>query len=270
MKKMIVIGLICILVGVVICGAAYAMRGNADLKDTNVSFSGNDVNNINISAGIAHIRILKSADNSNEIVIKAEDIILEDFKCEIKNDDTLKISYNPSSVKFWFITLPSFGSGIDKAKINIYIPEGKVFNEFIFDGGVGKIEAEQINAQSIKIDGGVGEYDVRNITTGSLKVNGGVGSIKINGVINGDTRIDCGVGSVKLSGQANGDIRIKGGVGSINMDLTGNVGDYNIKADKGIGSIKLNGSKMPDSVRNGGKYDIDVDAGVGSIDINIK
>jgi len=272
MKKMMITGLVCVFIGVVLCGAAYAMNtntGNADLSSDNISFLADGVSKINIGAGVAHIRILKGDVNSTDITIKAENIIVENFNCDLE-DNTLKISYNPNSHKFGFVSLPKIGFINKEAQIDIYIPDGQIFDEFIFDCGVGKIETEQINAQSIIIKDGVGEYDIKNLIAGNLDITGGVGEIKINGVINGNTKIDCGVGSVKLSGQANGDIKIKGGVGEIKLDLTGNVDDYNIKAEHGIGSIHLNGGKIPKSTQANGKYKIDIDAGVGSIDVNIK
>ena len=54
------------------------------------------------------------------------------------------------------------------------------------------------------------------------------------------------------------------------LDLKGDIDDYNIKADKGVGSIKINGSSASNTNKNNAKYNLDINAGVGSININIK
>ncbi|MCL1859689.1 MAG: DUF4097 domain-containing protein [Oscillospiraceae bacterium] len=272
MKKILIIGIILILIGGVFCGAAYAVGErymDSQVVDVSAAYSSDKVNKINITENVANIKFLRSG--GGDIIVKAENIAESEFKCLLTEDNILQISYNPRSVKFGFINLPSFIFDWKNKSpvINIYIPEGKIFEEVKFNGGVGSINVEQINAKSLIIGGGVGEYNIKNMITENLRIDGGVGSVKIDGIINGDTKIDGGVGEVKITGQANGNIKLSTGVGSADLDLTGNVGDYNFKVNRGVGSIRLNGSKMPDSIQNGGKYNIDINAGVGSININI-
>ena len=271
MKKILVIGVIFILIGGVFCGVAYAVGErymDSKVSDMVDVFSADKINKISIDDNVANIKFLKS--DNGEITVKAENVVESEYKCSVTEDNVLKISYNPSSIKFGFITLPSFMLKSTTPVINVYIPDGKEFEEVKFKGGVGSIDVAQINAESLIIGGGVGAYNIENMTTEYLKIDGGVGSIKINGIINGDSDIDCGVGEVKITGEANGNIKLSTGVGSATLNLTGNVSDYNIKADKGLGSIKLNGSKMPSSIDNGGKYNIKINAGVGSINITIR
>jgi len=274
MKKVIIIGVIFILLGGIFCGAAYA--AGERYVDSKLSdgffevFVLDDVNKIYITDIVASVEISKY--EGSGIAVKAENIVETDFKCSLDKNGVLEISYNPDAIKFGFISLPSFIFDWKNKSpvISVYIPDGKMFDEVKFDGGVGSVNAEQINARSLIIGGGVGEYNIKDMITENLKIDGGVGSVKINGIINGDTKIDAGVGEIKITGQANGNIKLNTGVGNATLDLTGNINDYNIKADRGIGSIRLNGNKMPDSIQNDGKYNIDIDAGVGSININIK
>jgi len=273
MKKMLVIGIIFILIGGVFCGAAYAFGEryiSAELTDASVSFTAETITKINISEHVAEIKFIKSG-STGDISVKAENILESEFKCELVNN-TLKVSYNPSTIKLGFIVMPTsiFNWNNRSPVINIYIPEGRSFDEIYFGGGVGRVAAEEINAKSLVLAGGVGEYNINNMNAGNLEIDGGVGSVKLNGTVNGDTKIDGGVGEIKISGQLNGNIKLKTGVGSTKLDLTGNISDYNIKVDKGVGSIKLNGNKIEGTYQNNGKYNFDIDAGVGSIDIYIK
>ena len=273
MKRILIIGIILILLGGVFCGAAYALGEkyvDSQLSGSSAVFSSNEVNKIYISDIVADIKFYKS--ESGDIAVKAENIVESEFKCQL-NGGTLEISYNPETIKFGFISLPSFifepAWKTNSPVIEVYIPEGKIFDEVYFNGGLGSIETEQLNAKSLIINGGVGDYDIKNIYVESLKIGVGMGSVKIDGIINGDTKIEGGVGDIKITGQANGNIKINAGMGNITLNMAGNLWDYNIKADKGLGSINLNGKKMPDLIKNGGTYNIDIDAGVGSIDINI-
>jgi len=274
MKKIIIIGLIFILLGGVFCGAAYAAGekyGDSQLGGTSDSYLTDDANKIYISNYAAEIEILKS--DSGKIEVETENIAVNDFKCSV-NNSTLEISYNPGTVNFGFISIPSFvlDSGFNSKNpvIRIYIPEEKIFDEIKFDGGLGSIDIEQLKSEAVIIKGGAGSYNIKNMITEKLDITVGMGSVKISGIINGDTKIEGGAGSFKLSGQANGNIKIKTGMGSATLDLAGNTGDYNIKVSKGMGSVSLNGGKMPDSVKNGGKYNLDISSGAGSININIK
>ena len=275
MKKILIIGLVCILIGGLFVGAAYSLGEryiDTNLTSSDVSFTTDDVKNITVGDHIAEIRFVKDTGSSGNITVKAENIIESEYSCSLANG-ALDISYSPKSVKIGIISLPPFMfnfNNINKPSIiTVYIPNGKIFDEVYFKGGVGKVEAEQINAQSFTAEGGVGAYDIKDMTTGTLNVKVGVGSVKINGVINGDTKIEGGVGEVIISGRANGNIKLSAGVGSVILNLTGNVQDYNIKANKGLGGINLNGKDISDSINNNGKYNLDIDAGVGSININI-
>ena len=270
MKKMFIIAVIFIGAGALFCGAAYAAGSryvDSNLTDVSAAFTTNDISKIEINEHVAEIKFLKT--NDSEIRVQAENIIESEFECFV-NSSKLEISYNPNTVRFGFISLPRAFITYKTPVITVYIPEGKFFDEVHFGGGVGRTYVEEIITDSLVISGGVGEYDIKNIIAGSLRLDSGVGSVKINGTVNGGSRIECGVGEVRISGELNGDIKLKTGVGSVRLDLSGNPDDYNIKTDSGVGTIKLNGSKMPGSVNNGGKYNLDIDAGVGSINVNIK
>ncbi|MCL2772291.1 MAG: DUF4097 domain-containing protein [Oscillospiraceae bacterium] len=275
-KIIIIIGVVFILAGGLFCGAAYALGENyVDGKTTDISedFTSGDVNKLNINNTIASVKIFKGDDNAaGSISIQAENVIESELKCDLSNN-ILTISYNPTTVKFGFITLPSglFNWNKSSPVINIYIPADKLFDEVYFTGNIGNINIDDISAKDFTIDSGVGNFSADNMTvSGNLNIGNRVGGSDINAVINGQTKIDGGVGSINVSGQANGDITINGGVGSINMDLSGSVTAYAYNVKGGLGSIKLNGNKINDSWRSAGDYNIKIDGGVGSININIK
>ena len=253
MKKILVVGMIFILIGGVFCGAAYAAGEKyADSKMTNITktFAVSGIDKIYIEDYVGSIRIFEGENSSGEILIVAENVAETWFRCE-QSGETLNISYNPTMIKFGFISLPAFVIEPFWSKnpsISVYIPEGKQFSEVCFGGGVGDTEIERIQAKSFVINGGLGNYDIKNMYAENLEIKGGVGDVKIGGTIAGD-------------------IKINGGVGNIRLNLKGDADDYNVKSKSGLGNIKV-GGKAPSATTHG-KYNIIIDGGVGDMDINI-
>ena len=66
-------------------------------------------------------------------------------------------------------------------------------------------------------------------------------------------------------------VRINAGIGNLELNIQGNKENYTIKADKGIGSIKIDGKEMVDDVTYGdGENNIKIDGGIGSINVDFK
>ena len=80
-----------------------------------------------------------------------------------------------------------------------------------------------------------------------------------------------GVGEVNLIASLIGKNEINAGVGSLNIDLQGEKESYKIQADKGLGSVKIDGREISNGETFGdGENYIEVDGGVGNIDIDFK
>ena len=68
-----------------------------------------------------------------------------------------------------------------------------------------------------------------------------------------------------------GNSRISAGIGEINLTLIGNKEDYQITADKGIGSIKIENQECSSNTTYGSGYNkIKIDGGIGSIIVDYK
>jgi hypothetical protein len=69
-----------------------------------------------------------------------------------------------------------------------------------------------------------------------------------------------------------GDLGIKCGVGQTSLDINGNINDYFITADQGVGSITINGQGIPEN-GTGSKSApnrIDINGGVGPVNLTFK
>ena len=126
----------------------------------------------------------------------------------------------------------SFINGYDPEVI-LYVPEEYVFEKVNISVGAGAVEMEEARSEFISIECGAGLADCKNLVSENIELTNGVGKIQI---------------SVK-----------------------GDVSDYYVSAENGIGSISINGEKY-------NKEDFDKNApnkltaenGVGEISINFE
>ena len=84
-------------------------------------------------------------------------------------------------------------------------------------------------------------------------------------------KADLGMGEFVFSGRLTGKSKIDSGVGAINIKLLDNSNNYTINADKGIGSITLDGKKLEENrVYGNGQNYLDIDGGIGEIKIDFE
>ncbi|MBQ2836377.1 MAG: DUF4097 family beta strand repeat protein [Clostridia bacterium] len=104
-----------------------------------------------------------------------------------------------------------------------------------------------------------------------VKINVGVGKVTISsGTIN-DLDFDMGIGEANITANLVGKNEINAGVGELNIKLQGEKDSYKVKADKGIGSIKIDGKEISNGeVYGDGENQIDIDGGIGSINIKFE
>ena len=165
------------------------------------------------------------------------DIIADDFKIELGTGDT---SFN-----------------------NI-----KVSGDSNISSGVGKLQINDLSADSLTLSSGVGEITGNNLSSQKTSISTGTGSIKLTDCDFNDLDLDNGVGEFELNGKITGDTDIDGGVGEIKINIDGNAEDYFFKSDTGVGGIRLNGKKMGEETgNNNAPNKIDISGGVGEIDI---
>ena len=97
-----------------------------------------------------------------------------------------------------------------------------------------------------------GKTELKSCETNNLKANLGMGEFFFSGRLTGKSEIDSGVGA-------------------INIKLLDNSDNYTINADKGIGSITLDGKQLEtDRVYGNGENYLDIDGGIGEIKIDFE
>lgn len=231
--------------------------------DINKSFS--DVKSLYIENGVGTLNI--RVGEGDEILVEAQNMP-SDFVVEKSFSKELKIE---SKFNFWNFISGNGGAG-DKSKITVYVPADFVADRMKLDAGAGNINIEDLEAEKLDINAGAGNINGIRITAEQVKLDGGVGNITLDQVNFTDSDIDSGVGNVKIQGSLYGNNKIDCGVGGVSLDLLQSSDDYNLRVEKGLGSIRINGEKYSDLNWDNKNADntLKIDGGVGNIDINFQ
>lgn len=168
---------------------------------------------------------------------------------------------------------PNFFSNIFKKNsvptLIVTIPEGTKLKNLELELGAGRGEINGIVTEDLTIKQGAGEIKATNLQALSGKLKGGAGAVHFSDATLNNFDVDSGVGLIDIQGIITGEMNIKCGVGQTSLEVSGNVDDYYITADQGLGPITINGLGILEN-GTGAKSApnrIDVDGGVGPVTI---
>ncbi len=199
---------------------------------------------------------------------------------EISKSDEAKVDTNNKYIKYEIKDNKiivreekhSFFKNINDKYVKIFIPENLKFDEVYISNGAGKMTASDITTNNFELELGAVATEINNIVSNNkTTIDSGVGKLDINNSRFNNLDLDAGVGELTLNAKLLNSAEIDAGVGEINLNLLDTIDNYRISAEKGIGSIRLNGQEVRDErfYGNGTNY-IDIDGGVGSIKITSK
>ncbi len=233
-----------------------------DTVDFDESFS--DVKSLNIDNSTGELRI-KTGDTFR---VEAENV-LDGFEAEVKSNGELCVTDNESGFRFFGFHFNGINN--PNSKITVYVPANFLAEEVKIESGAGSVSIDSLNTDYLYLSAGAGNIKGSSIVANKVKMEGGVGSVNFNDVTFNDADFNCGVGSVNISGVMHGDNKFECGVGSVDLNLTGNIGDYDLNIDSGVGNIRVNGDKVRENeYRNRpAANSIEVDGGVGDVNIDI-
>lgn len=221
---------------------------------------------------------------SGEIYELDIDIGAADF--EIKSGDTFRVESNLKNLtvqerggRLAISEKTQFGGKIQfgvtytgEATLDLYIPEGTVFDKVDITTGAGVVSISELTAETLKLELGAGKVDIESLTaTRRAEIDGGAGELNILGGNLSDLDLDLGVGELNFSAGLSGECDFDCGVGAANITLPGSEEDYTIRIDKGLGDALIGGEHITDGRKYGsGPVELDVDGGVGKIEISFR
>ncbi len=243
-------------------------NGNSwEIYDFAESYSGIDY--IDVNSGFNNICI----EPGNEFRVEMKDV---STKCLVEEKDSTIIIYDKERYDTlffdWFQRVMD-GKGNDSyaGQITITVPSDAVLKEIRMEAGVGNVDINDLAVDSFRISAGVGDIEARNIKANYVDMDGGTGDMKFHNVDFNGLVVDAGVGNVKIDGSLLGRNTIHCGVGNVTLDLSNAQGDYGMKLSKGVGDIKINGTKYSDyTSQSASLHSLSIDGGVGNINVNFR
>lgn len=156
----------------------------------------------------------------------------------------------------------------ESGTIRITIPNEMVINRLNISSGAGKIELKNITVNHAKIEVGAGSFVAENSIFYETKIDSGAGEVRIDKSILHNLDLATGVGKAKLQAEILGKSQIDCGVGEVHL-LLPKKNDYQLKLEKGIGSIEVDGKKLAnESTYGDGENYIAIEGGIGSIKVD--
>ena len=158
----------------------------------------------------------------------------------------------------------------NERELIIYVPEDYSFDSFRLKNGAGSVRIEKLSCKELNFDFGAGKVDIDSLyVTSNASIDGGVGSLYIREGNIHELDLDVGVGKIDITASLIGDNKIDGGVGSLHLNLVGDINDYEVNVEKGIGKFNVNGDKVLGENSYGtGDNSVVIHGGVGTVEVN--
>lgn len=228
---------------------------NAKRIDMVREFDTSSIENIDISASISKIYVLKGDSIKVEATSVNENTVIKEERGKLVIVEKDKSNFFKSK---------------KTSEIRIYLPENIYLRNFELDSGVSDTYIEYLRANRVDLDLGVGNVTLSKIYSNNAKINSGVGNLEITDGEIGNADFDLGVGNTNINAILNGNNKIECGVGDVDINLLRSIDGYEIDVDKGLGTVKLNNQKISENVKYGeGLNKVHIEAGLGNIDINV-
>lgn len=234
-------------------------------------------NTIDFQQSFQNVQSLNIDNSTGKLIIKTGETfrveaegVSKNFTAKLKSNGTLHISDDSNGIQLLWFSINGFGN--PNSKITVYLPDDFVADEAKINTGAGSVSVEGLHAEYLYISAGAGNINGSNITAEEAKIEGGVGNISLEGVKLSDGDFDCGVGELSIEGVLTGKTKIDCGVGDVELDIKGDMEDYELEIDSGIGTVRLNGEKISGEYKSdhNAPNSIKVDGGLGNVKIDIQ
>lgn len=218
-----------------------------------------DVKSMDITLDTADFNIVIG----NEFKVEADNVT-KSFVCR-QDGDTLIIDENEGEFNLF-----GFINNNMSTKVNVYVPEGYIFDDIELHGGVGNINVNSLKTESLTLKLGVGDFTGNKIESTNTEIKGGVGDITIEDSKLNDMDLKSGVGNTGISGKITGTSKVSAGVGDVYLVIDGKKSEYTLNTTSGLGDIDVTESN-PTSNTSGYSiipmYRLDVNGGIGDITV---
>lgn len=228
--------------------------------DTSVIWTGenataNTVQELNVSAGAASVRIVEVEKADQPVRVESNSEYIESWQ----DGGTLKVIEKTHTHWPWQ----------ERSELVIYVREGVKFEKVDLTMKAGTLNIEKLAAAEVELELGAGKTYVGELrTTKRTRIDGGAGVIEVKGGELRNLDLELGAGKAVIRAKVVGDGTVDTGVGKLELELVGKEDDYKLTIDKGIGSVTLNGRKLEDGgIYGKGESLLKIESGVGAVEI---
>ena len=103
---------------------------------------------------------------------------------------------------------------------------------------------ENLNLFDVLIDAGAGEVRVNGLSAATMKAKVGAGTITMEDMVVSDTDLSVAAGSMNFSGEVRGPLKAILTAGKMNMQIGGEVTDFNYLVSETAGGVLLDGDSV--------------------------
>lgn len=229
---------------------------NVTNEEMVISQNYDNIENLKIEIGYSKLEIKQGTELKVEANAKNETITTK------KVGDTLNIKEDNS----WNI----FRADID-SHIVITVPENYYFEKVKIDAGSGELNISNIQTKEFDLEVGAGNVIISNILVEKkANIDGGAGKVEIKDSNLSNLDLDVGIGEFQiLNTQLLDNSDVNAGIGKLEIILKGNLENYKIIPERGLGSFTIEEYEIEDNKTYGeGDNKIKIDAGIGKVGIN--
>ncbi len=165
-----------------------------------------------------------------------------------------------------------FSSKYTGALLTLFVPANTTFQKADITTGAGRLTADYLSADTLKLVLGAGEVRIDTlIALSAADIDGGAGKITVSGGALRHLDLDMGVGQLNLTTKLTGESDLDLGIGESNITVIGNRADYRLDVEKGLGTLTVDGSVVSSiKERGNGENEIDINGGIGAINLAFK
>lgn len=232
-----------------------------------IDLSNANIKNISLEGNYGKVQIIKGDRFSYEVV--GTEVNSSMFTHEV-SEDTWKIKVKNRS-GFYF-----FGFGVDDhiSLLKITVPSTEMLENVKIKLNAGSLNVERLAAKNLEMEMGAGSLEAEElIGEEKLKLTVSAGKCKVDNMIGKDPYIRCEAGQIKGKGILTGQGKVNCGVGQIDLEVLGNLEEYDYTVSCSVGAIKVNGSQVggiatKNSKKLGAANNFALDCGVGQINVD--
>ena len=162
-----------------------------------------------------------------------------------------------------------------KNVLTIHIPAACNLESAKLELGAGSMQVEKLDTQKLELTVEAGKLTLASLEAGDMAVSLGAGAISLENVSVQNAEISVGAGSMSMAGRITGNVEADCAMGSLEMNLLGNVKDFNYELQCMAGNILLNGEKHSGInegmlIGNAASKDMELNCAVGSMKITFE